>query len=326
MEIISITIPIFIFVAAGYIAKRIGVIGDETKNFLSKLVYYFAFPALTFRSIVASDFASTFKFKLVLSNLLSTTAMFLLTFVLAFLIKNAYKRGAFNMGSFRNNQGYMGMPIVNGFYGESAMSKAAVINGFDSALVVILSVFALEVFRSSKKRAGEIQKVGRISKPALQVFSERFASFITNPFVLSAVLGIVFAYLNIPVLKFKFIDEVLKQIGTMALPMALLSIGCSIEVKHLRSNLKIVLVTSIFKLVAAPIVAFSLAYFAFGLRGTDLGISILLVAMPSSISSYVMACEMDTDEDLMATIIGVTTFVSVLSISITQYILQTFLL
>lgn len=319
MGILAITIPIFIFVVAGYIARRIGVIGEETKIFLSKIVYYFAFPAMTFRSIVGSDFSKSFNANLVKHNMLSTTTMFVLTFFMAFLIRNVHKRGAFNMGSFRSNQGYMGLPIIKGFYPKSdeAMSSAAIVNGFDSALVIILSVFALDVFRGKAVNKYD-------SKSALKVFNEKFISFITNPFVVSAVLGILLAYFKVPVLKFQILDNLLLQTGNMALPMALLSIGCSVDISHLKNNLKLVLTTTVLKLVIAPLIAFLISYYFTGFRGTNLGISVLLISMPTSVSSYVMACEMDTDEELMATIIGFTTFMSVLSISLTLYILHTF--
>lgn len=316
MDILAITIPIFVLLASGYIARKKGLIGDETKNFLSKTVYYVAFPALTFRSIVSFDFASTFRLNLVGLNVLVTTTIALVTFVLVFAVKNARKRGAFHMCCFRSNQGYMGLPIINGFYGEAAMSRAAIINGFDSCLVIILSVLALEVYRGKGAKDGK-------SKTALRVFVEKFVSFITNPFVLSAILGIVFAYFRIPVLKLKVLDEILKITGNTALPLALVLIGCSIEVKHLRSNLKLVLGAAAVKLVAVPILAYILAFYIFKVSGTDLGLSIILPATPSSISTYVMAREMDTDDELAAATIGFTTFLSVLTISIAQFLVKT---
>ena len=142
--------------------------------------------------------------------------------------------------------------------------------------------------------------------------------------MISAVLGMTLAFFQVPLLKFKILDKFLEQSGNMALPLALISIGCSVEIRHLKNNLKLVVTTSVLKLIIAPVLAFILAFFVFGFRGTNLGISVLLLAMPTSVSSYVMACEMDTDEELMATIIGFTTFMSVLSISLIQFILQAY--
>lgn len=337
MEILSITVPIFIFVAAGYVLRQKGIIGVETRNFLSRLVYYFAFPALTFKSIVSFNFASTFRLKLVAHNILVTCMVFVFAFLVSFMIKNARSRGAFNMSCFRSNQGYMGLPVVNGFYGGEAMSRAAVVNGFDSPVVIILSVFALEIFRGRRLAAQPgndvtIDKVKEAkskeakSKEDVRVFGDGLVSFITNPFIITSVLGLVLSYFRVPVLKIGVLDEFLKVAGGMALPLALISIGCSIEIKHLKNSLMLVLGASIVKLLIMPVLAFFLAYFLFDFRSTDLGMSVILTATPTSVSSYIMACEMDTDEELSATTIGFTTFISVITISLIQYVLKNYFL
>ncbi len=70
-----------------------------------------------------------------------------------------------------------------------------------------------------------------------------------------------------------------------------------------------------------PALALILAYM-FGFRGANLGILVILSAMPSSVSSYVMALEMDADEELSAATIGVSTLVSVVTITLIQYFMQ----
>ena len=323
MQILAITIPIFLFVAIGYYSKIRGFISEDTRSFLSKLTYYVTFPALTFRSIMLFDFASTFKLNLVLCNILVTTIVFLLTFIAAFLIRNDFKRGAFNMSCFRSNQGYMGLPVINGFYGEQAMSRGAVINGFDSPTVIILSVLALGIFkRNGSTSVSEKEK--SVKARLIYILNNagrRFLNFFFNPFILSAFLGLVLAYYQIPVLRIKILDQFLYMASNISLPMALVLIGCSVDVKHLRNNLKLVLSTAFIKLLIMPAIAFLLAYYAFNLRGTDLGLSVIITAMPSAVSTYVMAAEMETDAELAATIIGFTTFLSVVTISAIQFVL-----
>jgi len=317
MQILAITIPIFIFVAVGFFSKEKGFIGGETRNFLNKFVYYITFPALTFKSIVSFDFASTFRLNLVACNVTATCCIFVLTFFIALLIKQRLRRGAFNMSCFRSNQGYMGLPIINGFYGEQAMSRAAVINGFDSPTVIILSVIALEIFKGK----GRSNKEKTNLRNALNNGGERLFFFFSNPFIFSAFLGLIFSYYKVPVLKIDLLDKLLGMTGNMSLPLALILIGCSIEIKKFQNNLKLVLTASFVKLLVMPLTAFLIAYFLFHFRGADLGMSVIITAMPSAVSTYVMAAEMETDAELAATIIGFTTFVSVITISIVQFLL-----
>jgi malate permease and related proteins len=311
MQVLSITIPIFLIIAAGYILRRKGVITLEIKDFLSRFVYYAAFPALTFRSIVSFDFSRTLNMRLVGANLATTAAMFIMSFAAVLLVRDARKRGALHMGCFRSNQGYLGLPVINGFYGAEAMSRAAVVNGFDSPLAILLSAIALETYGPGCKGS------------RFRAFLTKLAGLAANPIVLSAMLGLLLSCLQVPVLKFGMLDQLLALLGGTSLPLALLSIGCSIEIRSIRNNLRPVLAVIAAKLLLMPLLGFLLSWFVFKLRGTDLGVNVILTAMPSSVSSYIMACEMETDADLMASIIGISTFMSILSISIIQWVLQT---
>lgn len=310
MQILAITIPIFVIISAGYLLRRKNIITDGTKGFLSKFVYWAAFPALTFRSIVSFDFNSTMNLRLVGANLSTTAVMFIISFAVVLMVRETKKRGAVHMGCFRSNQGYFGLPVINGFYGTEAMSKAAVVNGFDSPLSVILSAIALETFGAKG------------GSSAAKTFLMKLKGLVTNPIVLSSLLALLLSYLKVPVLKLGMLDQLLNLLGSTSLPLALLSIGCSIELKSLLKNIRPVLAVSAAKLIALPLIAFLLSWYVFGLRGTDLSVNIILTAMPASVSSYIMACEMETDEELMASIIGFTTFLSIVTISIIQWMLQ----
>ena len=311
MQILAITVPIFALITAGYLLRRKNVITTEVRGFLSKFVYWAAFPALTFRSIASFDFTSTMNIRLVGANLTTTVIMFAAAFAAVLLVRDKRKRGALHMGCFRSNQGYLGLPVVSGFYGTEAMSRAAVVNGFDSPMSVILSVIALEAFGS--RRGGSW----------IKTFLAKLRGLITNPIVLSSLLGLLVSYFRIPVLKLGMLDQLLSLLGGTSLPLALLSIGCSIELGSLRKNIRPVLAVTAAKLVGLPLIAFAMSWFVFGLRGTDLCVNVILTAMPSSVSSYIMACEMETDSELMASVIGFTTFVSVATVSVIQWILQT---
>ncbi len=322
MTILAITVPIFMYVAIGYILKEKKIIDADIKNFLSKLVYYFAFPMLTFRSILAFDFSETFRGALVLHNLLITSIIFIATLFLAYLIKNKHKRGAFQMSSFRSNQGYIGLPVVQGFYQDVGMSRAAVVNGFDTPYAIILSVIALEIFKGNKKT--DIKREGFIGKSMdfLINLGQKMIAVVTNPFIISSFLGLILSYFNVPVLEVKIIDQFLIIATGMALPLAVISVGCSIEIHKIKKNLGLILKASFIKLIIMPLIAFVIGYYIFKFEGLDLGLCVILTAMPSSISSYVMALEMDTDEELSASIIGFTTLISVVTVSIIQYFLK----
>lgn len=311
MEVFAVTIPIFLFVLIGYLGRKKGFIKTEIKNFLSKLVYYFAMPCLIIRSILSYDITTTFKIDLVIHNILVTSILCVITFFAAFLIKDSRKRGSFNMSCFRSNQGYMGLPLINGFYGSQAMSKTAVINGVDSPIVVLLSVLTLEFYRKKRERGEAELKIIRKLLP-----------FFTNPLVLAAFGSLILSYFNVSLLKINILDEFLKIAGYMAMPLALISIGASLRISRIKEYIKLVLFASSVKLLLMPLIGFILAYYVFGFTGENLGLSVILTATPTSVSSYIMASELDADEEFMANSIGFSTFASVLTISLIKFLLN----
>ncbi len=325
MEILSVTIPLFILLIIGYICRKKGIINDSINDFLSKAVYYVAFPALTFRSVASSNFRETFNMGLVAVNVIMVTGIFVLAFALAFLIKDKTKRGSFTMTAFRSNQGYMGIPIILSFYNPQAMAKGAIINSFDSVNVIFWSVLALEIFGVVRANSDK-NTVSAKMRDAGKTARKLLVNFITNPFLISAVLGLTVSYFQLfSLVAGGMIDKTLVLAQNTALPLAMIMIGASISLNSISKNLKLVLSASLFKLILSPIVGLALGM-AFGFTGEDLGICMLFGAMPSAVSSYVMAKEMGADEELCAATIGFTTLVSIVTISAFKFVLDNIIL
>ncbi len=67
MEFLNAMIPMAVFLAVGYILKKLGIAGEGAKNFLSKYLFYFAMPSLAFRSVASFSFSDSFVPNLVLN-------------------------------------------------------------------------------------------------------------------------------------------------------------------------------------------------------------------------------------------------------------------
>jgi predicted permease len=314
MEIISVTMPIFIFVIMGYMGKSFGIISEQNMKFMSKISYYFALPALLLKGIISFDFETVFSPELVIHNLSVTFIVCVLSIVLALVLVKPYQRGAFSMSCFRSNQGYIGLPLALGFYGEQSMSKVAITLGFSSPFVTILSIMTLDFLTSCKQ---SLQN----KEPVHKIFT-KVVSLLINPYILVTFFGLTLSYFQIPINKLDFFMKFLEMSGNMALPLALLSVGYSLELQYLNKNIELVIGAGVVKLILMPFIAFLLAYYVFRFQGDLLGVSVLLPATPTSVASYVMACEMDTDGELSAASIGFSTLASVF----TLYIVQSFML
>lgn len=313
MQLFSTTIPLFCFLIGGFLAKRFFRLPEAAAQGFNKLAYYVGMPAMIFKGIASFDFTDTFRPDMVAHNLCVTGLLFVLVFGLSFLVKRKQTRGAFHLSAFRSNIGYIGLPVVDGFYGEEAMSRAAVINGFDSPYCVFLSVFSLSVFRALQGGGGQTD--GRA------LLKQKLLSFLYNPFLIATVLGLLVSYFRIPVLSVPVFSELVEMCASLALPLALISIGTSVSLPAIRKNLAPLIAVCAVRLVAAPALAYLLGRFVFGFVGTELAFTALLCGTPVSVSSFVLAGEMDADREFSASAIGISTLLSLFTLTALQFVL-----
>lgn len=311
MEFLNAMLPMAVFLAIGYILKKTGIANESAKNFLSKYLFYFAMPCLAFRSVASFDFNESFVPGLVLHNMTTTTVAFIAAIGFMYLIKNKKMRGAAHMAVYRSNQGYIGMYAAKGMFGDLALSKAAIVNGFENPLVNILAVTSMEIFRIDKTKSHFLKTIGRV---ALNV--------IRNPFVIAVTLGMIESVVRTNVLSITAIDKSLEMAGNTALPLAMVLIGSSITFTYIKKNFGLVALLSFVKIGILPLVAYLSGRFIFVLDKADLGVGVILLATPSAIASYVFAREMGADETLMASCIGLTTVLSIFTLPLINLLLR----
>ena len=310
MEFLNAMLPMAVFLAVGYIMKKIGLAGEEARNFVSKFLYYFAMPGLAFRSVASFSFRESFVPELVLHNLLTMTFLFLASIGFMYLIKDRNMRGSAHMAVYRGNQAYIGMYAARGMFGELALSKSAVINGFENPLVNILAVTGMEILRGSDEK-----------KSLGHRFIKILINVVHNPFVIAVVLGMTESVVKTGILNVQAVDKTLELAGNTALPLALVLIGTSITFTYMKNNLSLVILLSLIKVVLAPVIAYFSGVYIFGLVGADLGLGVVLLGTPVAVSSYVFAREMGADENLMASCIGISTILSIFTLPLINYII-----
>ena len=110
-------------------------------------------------------------------------------------------------------------------------------------------------------------------------------------------------------------------LARMALPLALICIGASLEWRKLRPDHPDVMWASVFKMIIIPGGVTGAAIWA-GFRGEDLGILFLMVGAPTAMVAFVMAREMTDHGDRAAETIALTTLVMPVTITLGLTILS----
>ncbi len=302
----GIVAPVFLIVAVGYLLKVIGIMNDNFINISSKIVFSVSLPALVFLELYNLDFSMVFEISQIVYIYVGTIITFLVSWLVALpFIHKAGDKGAFIQGSFRGNFAIVGLAILSGMVSKVGFSKASLFLAFMIPLYNILAVIALTVPLIKEKQLN-------IESTILEV--------IRNPLILAVLFSLPFALFKIP------IHPVLlrggKYIADIALPLALINIGASLNLKDIKKASLLAFYATLLKLIIFPALATYGAY-VLGYKGDDLSIIFVLFACPTAIASYIMAEAMGSNGKLAGNIVLASTLGSVVTITLGLFILKT---
>ena len=133
-----------------------------------------------------------------------------------------------------------------------------------------------------------------------------------NPLLIACVIGLLLnsCEIALPVA----VQRTLTALGDTALALALLSIGASLSFQGLRTGLVPSTVSSGIKVFIQPLIGLGLAML-WKLPPAERQILLIYLACPTAVASYVMADIFNSDRDLAAHIVVVSTLLSGLSLA-----------
>lgn len=303
---INATIPIFLVMILGWWLMKIGFLTKEFVSVADKLVFKVALPVLVFKDIAGADLSSDFDWKFVLFCFFGTCVFFGVTWLLAELfIKDKTLIGSFVQGSFRGSAAILGIAFAQNIYGDSGLVPMMIV-----ASIPLFNIFSVIVLMRSAN-ANESDK-GAVIKKTLK-------GIVTNPIIIGIFLGIPFA-----LIRFQFpviLQKSIQSVGSLSTPLALLAIGAGFSTGAAKKNMKLTAVAAAIKLVIIPGIFLPLAV-ALGFRGQALVAMLILTGAPTTVSSYIMAKNMDNDGDLASSIVVATTLLSSVSLTFIIFLLK----
>lgn len=306
---INVILPVLLLVLLGAFLKRIGLLSDSFCSAADKLVFKVALPVMLFLDVAGASLADAPDPSLIAFILISVTASFFLTSLCTpLLIKDRAKCGAVVQGICRSNFAILGIPLLEGMFGDAGSAAAAVVVPIVILMFNAYSVVVLSVFAPQDKQMTPAETIKKIA-----------VSVVTNPLIIGVLLGLPFMLsdLTLPLP----VSKTLGYLDGMVTPLALMSLGASTSLKSMRGKLRLSLTASAVKTVLIPTVMCTVAALL-GLRGVALGIVLILFGAPTAVSSYVMAKNMGSDHEVAGQILLFTTSVCVFTIFLGIFVLK----
>ncbi|WP_459129311.1 AEC family transporter [Guggenheimella bovis] len=288
---VQVVIPVFILIGIGFLLKQFKFLSEEALTGLNDLVFTVLLPANLFYSISRSDLKSVFNLPMVL------VACFFVTFTFffgMFLMKRVepegLKRGVMVQAMVRGNFVILGFPILTAIYDPSAIDRCAVLLVLSMPLYNAFSVIALESAKGQKEK------------------SKIFSNILKNPLILGTIVGFLFIPIPVPDL----IMKPLSMLGNISSPLALLTLGASLELSGLRDNRKRLAFISFYRLLLIPFLVL-LVGLLIGFEERVMMTLMVFMAAPTAVFSFTMTKKIGGDIALSQQIILATTVLSLFS-------------
>lgn len=301
-------VPLFVLILMGYILRRRNIINDAFVDVGTKIGFKMALPVLLFQQVSAADLNTAFNPRLVLFAVASILLLIgILCLLVPVFIKGNAQRGAFIQAIYRGNFAILGVPLAINMFGEAGAAPTSLLLPFTVPIYNVTAVIILTLFDPSLK--------GNRKIPVKKILK----GIITNPLIIGIVSGLPFSILDIEIPA--LIDKSLDNLSSLATPLSLICLGAQFTFKAAKDNLKLSVSATILKQLIVPAVVLTIAALM-GFRGGELGAIFILFMAPTAISSYIMARNMHSDDQLAAQILILTTLTSCFTLTAGIFLLR----
>ncbi len=297
MVLVRIVLTILGLLGLGIFGKQVGLLTSYRAEFLNKLAFYVALPALVFHSVLsAPSLGEIFSLDLIIGFLLVVFIISGVAFLVLRDVEDNARRSVSIVQSYHGNLGYIGLPVVSMALGAKAGGEASMILGLCSPFQITLTMSILATLNAAGTDVRQSLK---------RIF--------LNPVLIALVLGVLFSYFSLPVHPVP--RRVFSLLSRLALPIALLGAGASLDLEKPTGELSLIGRVLGSKLILMPIIGLGV-FTILGVNGLSLKTGLLMLAMPTAVSTYIYSREFGGDEKLASLDISIITLVSLLTISI----------
>ncbi|GGW73063.1 AEC family transporter [Alishewanella tabrizica] len=291
------------YLMIGMLLKRLPAMPENSGLVLNIYVLYVALPALILKNIKLL----TFSYALLIPAV--TPWLLLLVVVASVLLLSkvfAWPRevtGALLIVLPLGNTSFLGFPMTEALFGQSAMPYAVVYDQIGSFIALATYVTIIAAIFSPTMQKPTVKSI--------------FVKIITFPSFIALIVGLLVRDLSLPPLTYNLIDN----LAATLVPVVMIAVGFQLSFRFSKSEISPLISALTIKLMLMPIAAW-LIWMALGQEGLAVQISIFQAAMPPMISAGAIAIMAGLAPRLVSGIIGLGILSGLISLPIVFWLLQ----
>lgn len=232
---LNATVPVFLVMIIGNCLNRIGLLDRHFSNIADRFVFKACLPCMLFLNLADTNIRENFDTSYVgycfVVTLISIITIWFLT---KHLLRDKSMVGSFVQCSYRSSAAILGIAFIQNIYGTAEMAPLMIIGS-----VPLYNIFAVIVL-TLESNTEQTQITRKHIKKAV-------IGILKNPIIIGIFLGLIASYFQISLPQ--MLNKTIQNLGTMASPLALISIGASFEGRKAIAKMKPTAIASFLKLV-----------------------------------------------------------------------------
>lgn len=288
--IISQMLLLFGLMAIGYLAKITKIMDTISDKYFSKFITNIAIPATILSSAIGQNIEDKIGiFKVLLVAIL----VFVVTpFVSIFLVKILKLERTYELMLNYSNLAFMGIPIISSIYGKEYVFYVS----------IFMMVFNISLFSYG---VSVLQKENNSGKMQLKS--------LINPGIISALTALLIFIFEISVPE--FITNILKNIGSITTPLAMIIIGSTlagVKINSIFTDHKIYIYT-ILKILVYPLLTWIILHSLIS-DPVITGITVILCGLPTAGNLSMLCADYNSNVELVTKGMFISTICSFITI------------
>ena len=301
--------PVFLLIAAGWLAGRLQWIRGEAVKDLSNLVFLLLIPSLLFRTM-----SGVHLNELDLRPLGAYFLAALLLLAVSILWRGLTVRSVvMALAGVFSNMVMIGITLVGLAYGQQGLVTLLTLVSVHALILLTVASIVLELFAARDARQG-----GAEAPHVLATAWSAFKGALIHPIPLPILCGLLFAQTgwSLPAV----VDKPLQLLGSAFGPLSLVLVGVSLARTPLHGQWRPAMVISLSKNLVLPMLV-GLSAWAFGITGLPLTVMVVAAGLPIGANVFLFAQRYKVVEELTTASMGVSTVLALFTLSFLMLIL-----
>lgn len=276
---------IAVCILAGMIFKQTKSIHPDAHKGINTWILYIALPAVSFKYLPKVKWSAEMLFPILSTILVAVCCFFIMMFYSKYKGYSRRSRSTLELASGYSNTSFIGFPLISAFYGESLLSIAIIC---DQTMFLALSTLGIIAAVKGGSKSGKV---------SAKFILKRLITF-------PPLLGCVFALGLSQFIDFSSAEPFFDKLAATVSPLALFSVGLQLKFNGWKKLIPQMSFSMLYKLILAPAIVLALALL-FNIKGSVAKISVFEAAMPTVVTSSIIAEQFRLNTKLTNLIIGV---------------------